>query len=98
MLFVSLSSLWASLLGIVRLVFNLGAYDFVFQEFKATEDPEVETFYTKNILLNEGISLWMAVQDQPIFNFRKKFYQKVTHSSILVSKASIEPSKLLSKK
>jgi photosystem II P680 reaction center D2 protein len=32
---------------------------------KAAEDPEFETFYTKNILLNEGIRLWMAVQDQP---------------------------------
>jgi len=24
-----------------------------------------ETFYTKNILLNEGIRAWMAAQDQP---------------------------------
>ena len=29
------------------------------------EDPEFETFYTKNILLNEGIRAWMAAQDQP---------------------------------
>ena len=26
---------------------------------------EFETFYTKNILLNEGIRAWMAAQDQP---------------------------------
>ena len=34
------------------------------------EDPEFETFYTKNILLNEGIRLWMAVQDQPHENIQ----------------------------
>ena len=64
MLFVPLSGLWASSLGILGLVFNLWAYDFVSQELKATEDPELKTFYTKNILLNEEISLWMAVHDQ----------------------------------
>ncbi|KAF5749403.1 photosystem II D2 protein [Tripterygium wilfordii] len=32
---------------------------------QGTEDPEFETFYTKNILLNEGIRAWMAAQDQP---------------------------------
>ena len=61
MIFVSLSGLWASSLGIVGLAFNLRAYDFVSQELKAAEDPEFETFYTKNILLNEGIRLWMAI-------------------------------------
>ena len=40
MLFLPLSGLWASLLGILGLVFNLRAYDFVSQELKATEDPE----------------------------------------------------------
>jgi hypothetical protein len=30
--------------------------------FRAAEDPEFETFYTKKILLNEGIRAWM---DQP---------------------------------
>ncbi|CAK9189079.1 unnamed protein product [Sphagnum troendelagicum] len=34
-------------------------------EIRAAEDPEFETFYTKNILLNEGIRAWMAAQDQP---------------------------------
>ena len=43
----------------------LRAYDFVSQEIRAAEDPESETFYTKNILLNEGIRAWMAAQDQP---------------------------------
>ena len=33
------------------------------------DDPEFETFYTKNILLNEGIRSWMAAQDQPHENF-----------------------------
>nr|MDJ0726617.1 photosystem II D2 protein (photosystem q(a) protein) [Prochloraceae cyanobacterium] len=32
---------------------------------RAAEDPEFETFYTKNILLNEGLRAWMAPQDQP---------------------------------
>merc|ERR1712232_351541 len=48
-----------------RLALNLRAYDFVSQELRAAEDPEFETFYTKNILLNEGIRAWMAAQDQP---------------------------------
>jgi hypothetical protein len=65
MLFVPLAGLWTSSIGIIGLAFNLRAYDFVSQELKAAEDPEFETFYTKNILLNEGIRLWMAVQDQP---------------------------------
>ncbi|CAA2953964.1 photosystem II D2, partial (chloroplast), partial [Olea europaea subsp. europaea] len=29
-----------------------------------SEDPEFETFYTKKIILNEGIRAWMAAQDQ----------------------------------
>ncbi|KAH0651767.1 hypothetical protein KY284_031679 [Solanum tuberosum] len=33
-------------------------------EIRTVEDPEFETFYTKNILLNEGIHAWMAAQDQ----------------------------------
>ena len=31
----------------------------------AAIDPEFETFYTKNILLNEGMRAWMASSDQP---------------------------------
>ena len=70
MLFLSLSGLWVSLLGILGLAFNHRAYDFVSQELKAAEDLEFETFYTKNILLNKRIRLWMAVQDQPHENFQ----------------------------
>ena len=70
MLFVPLSGLWVSSLGIVGLLFNLRAYDSVSQEFKSGEDPEFETFYTKNILLNYGIRLWMAVHDQSHENFQ----------------------------
>jgi photosystem II P680 reaction center D2 protein len=69
MLFVPVAGLWTSSLGIVGLAFNLRAYDFVSQELKAAEDPEFETFYTKNILLNEGIRAWMAAADQPHENF-----------------------------
>ncbi|KAI3758449.1 hypothetical protein L6452_06012 [Arctium lappa] len=53
-----------SALGVVGLALNLRAYDFVSQEIRTTEDLEFETFYTKNILLNEGIRAWMAAQDQ----------------------------------
>lgn len=70
LLFVPLVGLWTSSIGIIGLAFNLRAYDFISQELKAGEDPEFETFYTKNILLNEGIRLWMAVQDQPHENFQ----------------------------
>jgi photosystem II P680 reaction center D2 protein len=65
MLFVPVTGLWMSALGVVGLAFNLRAYDFVSQEIRAAEDPEFETFYTKNILLNEGIRAWMSAQDQP---------------------------------
>ena len=70
MLFVPLSGLWASLLGILGLAFNLRVYDFVSQELKAAEDLEFETYHTTNILLNYEISLWMTVQDQPHENFQ----------------------------
>ena len=69
MLFVPVTGLWMSSLGIVGLALNLRAYDFVSQELRAAEDPEFETFYTKNILLNEGIRAWMAPTDQPHENF-----------------------------
>ena len=53
-----LAGSWTSSIGIIGLAFNLRAYDFISQELKAGEDPEFETFYTKNILLNEGIRVW----------------------------------------
>ena len=53
----------ASVLLVLLLI--LGTYDFVSQEIRASEDPEFETFYTKNILLNEGLRAWMAPVDQP---------------------------------
>uniref|UniRef100_A0A0E0NEA4 Photosystem II D2 protein n=1 Tax=Oryza rufipogon TaxID=4529 RepID=A0A0E0NEA4_ORYRU len=65
MLFVPVTGLWMSAIGVVGLALNLLAYDFVSQEIRAAEDPEFETFYTKNILLNKGIRAWMAAQDQP---------------------------------
>ena len=70
MLFVPLGGMWTSSIGIIGKAFNLRAYDFISQELKAAEDPEFETFYTKNILLNEGIRLWMAVQDQAHENYQ----------------------------
>ena len=65
MLFVPVTGLWMSALGVIGLALNLRAYDFVSQEIRAAEDPEFETFYTKNNLLNEGIRAWMAAQYQP---------------------------------
>ena len=50
MLFVPVMGLWTSRIGIIGLALNLRAYDFVSQEIRAAEDPEFETFYTKNIL------------------------------------------------
>ncbi|KAI3803592.1 hypothetical protein L1987_31748 [Smallanthus sonchifolius] len=55
----------ASISAFLRLALNLRAYDFVSKEICVAEDPEFETFYTKNILLNEGIRAWMEAQDQP---------------------------------
>jgi photosystem II P680 reaction center D2 protein len=69
MLFVPVMGLWTSSIGIIGLALNLRAYDFVSQEIRAAEDPEFETFYTKNILLNEGLRAWMAPVDQPHENF-----------------------------
>ncbi len=73
-----------SAVGIVGLALNLRAYDFVSQELRAAEDPEFETFYTKNILLNEGIRAWMAPQINPTNNLYslKKFYLVVMLSNI----------------
>ena len=69
MLFVPVTGLWMSAIGMVGLAFNLRAYDFVSQEIRAAQDPEFETFYTKNILLNEGVRAWMAELDQPAKQF-----------------------------
>lgn len=65
MLFVPVAGLWASSIGVVGLALNLRAYDFVSQELRAAEDAEFESFYTKNILLNEGVRGWLAPTDQP---------------------------------
>ena len=69
MLFVPVMGMWTSSIGIVGLALNLREYDFVSQEIRAAEDPEFETFYTKNILLNEGMRAWMSSVDQPHENF-----------------------------
>ena len=80
MLFIPLAGLWTCSIGIIRLAFNIREYDFVSQELKAAEHTEFETLYTKNILLNEEIQLWMAVQDRPMrtFSSQKKYYLEET--------------------
>ncbi|MEO0456730.1 MAG: photosystem II D2 protein (photosystem q(a) protein) [Cyanobacteria bacterium P01_A01_bin.114] len=69
MLFVPVTGLWMSAIGMVGLAFNLRAYDFVSQEIRAAQDPEFETFYTKNVLLNEGVRAWVSELDQPAKKF-----------------------------
>ena len=85
MLFVPVMGLWTSSIGIIGLALNLRAYDFVSQEIRASEDPEFETFYTKNILLNEGLRAWMAPVDQPHepLYFLKKCCQEAMLCDIL---------------
>nr|YP_009589570.1 photosystem II protein D2 [Selaginella hainanensis]QBL76149.1 photosystem II protein D2 [Selaginella hainanensis] len=65
MLFVPVTGLRMSAIGVVGPAPNPRAYDSVSQEVRAAEDPEFETPYTKNILLNEGTRARMAAQDQP---------------------------------
>jgi hypothetical protein len=55
MLFVPVTGLWMSALGVVGLALNLRAYDFVSQEIRA-EDPEFETFYTKKSIIKRRYS------------------------------------------
>jgi len=69
MLFVPVVGLWMSAIGMIGLAFNLRAYDFVSQEIRAAQDPEYETFYTKNVLLNEGVRAWISELDQPAKKF-----------------------------
>ena len=69
MFFVPVTGLWVSSIGMVGLAFNLRAYDFVSQEIRAASDPSYENFYTKNILLNDGLRAWLATADQPGENF-----------------------------
>ncbi|KAF3624375.1 hypothetical protein FXO38_30306 [Capsicum annuum] len=80
-----------SALGVVSLALNLRVYDFVSQEIRTSEDPEFETFYTKNILLNEGIRSWMVDQDQPHENliFPEEFYHVETLFNVTFSLAVV---------
>uniref|UniRef100_A0A2N9GZT8 Tubulin/FtsZ 2-layer sandwich domain-containing protein n=1 Tax=Fagus sylvatica TaxID=28930 RepID=A0A2N9GZT8_FAGSY len=64
MLFVPVTGLWMSALGVVGLALNLCAYDFVSQEIRIAEDPEFETFYTKNYSLSLAFILY------PVFGAR----------------------------
>ena len=45
LLFVPVTGLWMSALGVVGLALNLRAYGFVSQEIRAAEDPEFQTFF-----------------------------------------------------
>ena len=69
MLFVPVMGLWTDLPSVLLVLLSILTYDFVSQELRASEDPEFETFYTKNILLNEGLRAWMGPVDQPHENF-----------------------------
>ena len=61
MLFVTVMCI--SALGFVGLAINFRAYDFVSQDLRAIKDPEFDTVYTKNQLLNEGMRAWMSAND-----------------------------------
>ena len=70
MLFVPVMGLWTSSIGIIGLALNLRNLMTLFpKKLGSAEDPEFETFYTKNILLNEGLRSWLAPVDQPHENF-----------------------------
>ena len=65
MLFVPVTGLWMSAVGVVGLGLNLRAYDFVSQEIRAAEDPpNLRPSTPRTSLLNEGIRAWMA-PDRP---------------------------------
>jgi photosystem II P680 reaction center D2 protein len=49
MLFVPVMGLWTSSIGIIGLAFNLRAYDFVSQEIRAAEDPELRNIVHEEI-------------------------------------------------
>ena len=66
---VTANRFWSQIFG-VAFSNKRWLHFFMSQEIKAAEDPEFETFYTKNILLNEGIRSWMSVQDQPHENYQ----------------------------
>ncbi|KAJ3668684.1 hypothetical protein LUZ61_022853 [Rhynchospora tenuis] len=87
MLFVPVTGLWMSAIGVVGLALNLRAYDFVSQEIRAAEDPEFETFYTKNILLNEGIRAWMAAQEislmKTLYSLRRFYHVETLFNGTL---------------
>jgi hypothetical protein len=66
MLFIPITGLWMSAIRIVGLALNLRAYDFISQEIRVAEDPEFETFYTKNrfyvlIISNQKHTLWWNI-------------------------------------
>jgi len=88
MLFVPVMGMWMSALGFVGLAINFRAYDFVSQELRAGRDPEFETFYTKNQLLNEGIRAWMSANDQPMkfFSLPRNFFQGEMHFKKMINK------------
>ena len=56
MLFVPVTGLWVSVIGVVGLALNLRAYDFVSQKIRVAEDPEFETLYTKKYSFKRGYS------------------------------------------
>ncbi|KAI5398350.1 hypothetical protein KIW84_063947 [Lathyrus oleraceus] len=93
MLFIPVTGLRMSALGVFGLALNLRAYDFVSQEIRAMEDPEYETFYTKNILSNEaltgrdqettGFAWWVG--NSRLINLSGKLLEaRVAHAKLIV--------------
>ncbi|KAG5585234.1 hypothetical protein H5410_045668 [Solanum commersonii] len=91
MLFLRVTSLWMSALGVVGLALNLRAYDFVSQEIRATKDPEFETFNIKKgtraaaclpkmkILTSrsEGLSYWSIHNGQGLIRIFLACYSRI---------------------
>ena len=51
MLFLPVAAMWTSSIGIIGLGLNLRAYDFISQELKAAEDPELKKRYCQEVIL-----------------------------------------------
>jgi hypothetical protein len=77
-----------SALGFVGLAINFRACDFVSQELRAVRDPEFDTVYTKNQLLNEGIRAWMSANDQLMkpSGLPRYFFQGEMHFKKMINK------------
>ena len=69
MMFVPLTGIWTSSIGILGLAFNLRAVLILFPKNCLQQKIQNLKHSIQRIFLSEGIRLWMAVQDQPHENY-----------------------------